>query len=136
MLIMQNGSGTFMRAMPVTVVVTLFASLLIALTLTPLLASKLGNSAKKTTRAQKKLESIADTSYSKLLLWALDRPAKIIGISVLLLVSSLALFPYIGVSLFPKAEKPMILVNIDMPEGSTFARTQDIADEVSKRVRQ
>jgi multidrug efflux pump subunit AcrB len=47
MLIMQNGSGTFMRAMPVTVVVTLFASLLIALALTPLLASKLGSSANK-----------------------------------------------------------------------------------------
>ena len=30
----------------------------------------------------------------------------------------------------------MILVNIDMPEGSTFTRTQEIADEVSKRVRQ
>ena len=136
MLIMQNGSGTFMRAMPVTVVVTLFASLLIALTLTPLLASKLGNSAKKTTRAQKKLESIADTRYSSILLWALDRPAKVIGISVMMLVGSLALFPFIGVSLFPKAEKPMILVNIDMPEGSTFARTQEVADEVSKRVRQ
>ena len=136
MLFMQNGSGTFMRAMPVTVVVTLFASLLIALTLTPLLASKLGNSAKKTTRAQKKLESIADNRYSKVLVWALDRPAKVMGISVLMLVGSLALFPFIGVSLFPKAEKPMILVNIDMPEGSTFARTQEIADEVSKRVRQ
>ena len=136
MLIMQNGSGTFMRAMPVTVVVTLFASLLIALTLTPLLASKLGDSAKKTTRAQKKLEAIADSRYSKVLMWALDRPTHIIGISVLMLVGSLALFPFIGVSLFPKAEKPMILVNIDMPEGSTFARTQDIADEVSKRVRQ
>jgi len=136
MLIMQNGSGTFMRAMPVTVVVTLFASLLIALTLTPLLASKLGSSAKKTTRAQKKLEAIADTRYSSVLMWALDRPAQIITISVLMLVGSLALFPFIGVSLFPKAEKPMILVNIDMPEGSTFARTQDIADEVSKRVRQ
>ena len=136
MLIMQNGSGTFMRAMPVTVVVTLFASLLIALTLTPLLASRLGNSAKKTTRAQKKLESIADNSYSRVLIWALDRPSKVIGISVLMLVGSLALFPFIGVSLFPKAEKPMILVNIDMPEGSTFARTEEIADEVSRRVRQ
>lgn len=136
MLIMQNGSGTFMRAMPVTVVVTLFASLLIALTLTPLLASKLGNSAKKTTRAQKKLESIADTSYSKVLVWALNSPSKIISISVLMLVGSLALFPFIGVSLFPKAEKPMVLVNIDMPEGSTFERTQEVADEVSKRVRQ
>lgn len=136
MLFMQNGEGTFMRAMPVTVVVTLFASLLIALTLTPLLASKLGNSAKKTTRAQKKLESIADTRYSQVLEWALERPSKVIGISVLLLIGSLALFPLIGVSLFPKAEKPMILVNIDMPEGSTFERTQEIADEVSKRVRQ
>jgi multidrug efflux pump subunit AcrB len=136
MLFLQNGSGTFMRAMPVTVVVTLFASLLIALTLTPLLASKLGSSAKKTTRAQKKLESIADTRYSQVLMWALDRPGKVMGLSVLILVSSLALFPYIGVSLFPKAEKPMILVNIDMPEGSTFARTQEIADEVSNRVRQ
>jgi multidrug efflux pump subunit AcrB len=136
MLFMQNGSGTFMRAMPVTVVVTLFASLLIALTLTPLLASKLGSSAKKTTRAQKKLESIADTRYSQVLMWALDRPGKVMSLSVLILIASLALFPYIGVSLFPKAEKPMILVNIDMPEGSTFARTQEIADEVSNRVRQ
>ncbi len=136
MLIMQNGSGTFMRAMPVTVVVTLFASLLIALTLTPLLASRLGNSAKKTTRAQKKLEAIAESDYSKVLIWALNRPSKVITISVFMLVGSFALFPFIGVSLFPKAEKPMILVNIDMPEGSTFARTQYIADEVSKRVRQ
>lgn len=135
MLLMQNGSGTFLRAMPVTVVVTLFASLLIALTLTPLLASKLGGSAKKTTRVQQKMETFADSSYSKTLLWSLSKPYRVIGISVGLLVFSLALFPFIGVSLFPKAEKPMILVNIDMPEGTTFERTQLIAEEVSRRVR-
>ncbi|MDX5297832.1 MAG: efflux RND transporter permease subunit, partial [Gammaproteobacteria bacterium] len=39
-LLLPNDSGTFMRSMPVTVVVTLFASLLLALTLTPLLASR------------------------------------------------------------------------------------------------
>jgi len=135
MLLMQNGSGTFLRAMPVTVVVTLFASLLIALTLTPLLASKLGTSAKKTTRAQKKMESFADGTYSKTLIWALSKPYRVIGISVALLVGSLALFPFIGVSLFPKAEKPMILVNIDMPEGTTFERTKLVAEKVVARVR-
>ena len=135
MLLMQNGSGTFLRAMPVTVVVTLFASLLIALTLTPLLASKLGVSAKKTTRAQKKMESFADGTYSKTLIWALSKPYRIIGVSVALLIGSLALFPFIGVSLFPKAEKPMILVNIDMPEGTTFERTQLVAEKVVARVR-
>lgn len=135
MLLMQNGSGTFLRAMPVTVVVTLFASLLIALTLTPLLASKLGGSAKKTTQAQKKMESFADGRYSKVLIWALSKPFHVIGISVGLLIFSLALFPFIGVSLFPKAEKPMILVNVDMPEGTTFERTQMIAENVATRVR-
>jgi len=39
MLLMQNGSGQFIRSMPVTVVLTLLASLLVALTLTPLLSS-------------------------------------------------------------------------------------------------
>jgi len=135
MLLMQNGSGTFLRAMPVTVVVTLFASLLIALTLTPLLASKLGGSEKKTTKAQKKMESFADGTYSKTLIWALSKPYRVIGISVGLLIFSLALFPFIGVSLFPKAEKPMILVNVDMPEGTTFERTQMVAEKVAARVR-
>jgi multidrug efflux pump subunit AcrB len=136
MLLMQNGSGTFLRAMPVTVVVTLFASLLIALTLTPLLASKLGKSASKTTRAQQKLEGFADSKYTDVLLKALDKPYKVIGISIGLLVFSLALFPFIGVSLFPKAEKPMIMVNVDMPEGTPFERTQMVAELAAERVRQ
>src|SRR5690554_5405144 len=37
LIMMQNGPGTFLRAMPVTVVLTLIASLVVALGLTPLL---------------------------------------------------------------------------------------------------
>ncbi len=135
MLLMQNGSGTFMRAMPVTVVLTLFASLLIALTLTPLLASKLGKAAKTTTRSQKKLEAIADGFYLRWLNRALAKPKRVLGISLALLIGSLSLFPLIGVSLFPKAEKPMILVNIDMPEGSGFEQTEAMAQRVEALVR-
>ena len=134
MLLMQNGSGTFMRAMPVTVVLTLFASLLIALTLTPLIASRMGKAASKTTRAQSELETIAAGPYSKWLNRALRHPAKVLAISFTLLLSSLALFPLIGVSLFPKAEKPMILVNIDMPEGTGFEQTQQMTDRVEALV--
>lgn len=130
MLLMQNGSGTFMRAMPVTVVLTLFASLLIALTLTPLIASRLGSAASKTTKAQAKLETIAAGPYNHWLNRALRHPAKVLVISFALLFGSLSLFPFIGVSLFPKAEKPMILVNIDMPEGTGFEQTQIMADRV------
>ena len=136
MLLMQNGSGTFMRAMPVTVVLTLFASLLVALTLTPLLASKLGNSAKKTTRSQKKLEAIASGFYLEWLNKALNKPRRVLGVSLALLLASMMLFPVIGVSLFPKAEKPMLLVNVDMPEGTTFDKTNAMAARVEALVRE
>ena len=136
MLLMQNGSGTFMRAMPVTVVLTLFASLLVALTLTPLLASKLGNSAKQTTRSQKKLEAIASGFYLDWLNKALNKPRRVLGISLTLLLASMMLFPVIGVSLFPKAEKPMLLVNVDMPEGTTFDKTNAMAARVEALVRE
>lgn len=136
MLLMQNGSGTFLRAMPVTVVLTLFASLLIALALTPLIASKLGKSASKTTRSQQKLEAISSGVYKRWLDRALRHPAKVLAISLTLLIASLSLFPMIGVSLFPKAEKPMILVNIDMPEGTGFDQTQQMADRVEAIVRE
>ena len=136
MLLMQNGSGTFMRAMPVTVVLTLFASLLVALTLTPLLASKLGNSAKQTTRSQKKLEAIASGFYLDWLNKALNKPRRVLGVSLALLLASMMLFPVIGVSLFPKAEKPMLLVNVDMPEGTTFDKTNAMAARVEALVRE
>src|SRR5690606_37973494 len=88
MLLMQNGSGTFMRAMPVTVVLTLFASLLVALTLTPLLASRLGRS-DKIPLAQRLLMRVAGGSYERHLNRALQRPGRVLSISVLLLIGSL-----------------------------------------------
>ncbi|ASP40221.1 multidrug transporter [Bacterioplanes sanyensis] len=136
MLLLQNGSGTFMRAMPVTVTLTLFASLLIALMLTPLLASKIARAATPMPKAQQALERFASTVYLRWLNKALKYPARVMVVSIALLVASLSLFPAIGVSLFPKAEKPMILVNIDMPEGTSFADTQRMANRVEAIVSQ
>lgn len=136
MLMLQNGSGTFMRAMPVTVTLTLFASLLIALMLTPLLASKIARASMPVPKAQQWLERFAAGGYQRGLQRALNNPVKVMLVSVVLLVASLSLFPVIGVSLFPKAEKPMILVNVDMPEGTSFAETQRVADQVETIVQQ
>lgn len=134
LIMMQNGSGTFLRAMPVTVVLTLFASLLVALSLTPLLASRLGGF-DATPYFQRKLQQCADGPYLRLLDNALRKPKTVLVVAVITLASALALFPFIGVSLFPKAEKPMIMVNIDMPEGSSYSQTDEMAKKVEAVVR-
>lgn len=135
LMMMQNGPGTFLRAMPVTVVLTLFASLLVALSLTPLLASRLGGF-DSTPWLQRKFQELADGHYLQLLERALARPKIVLLVAITTLLCALALFPFIGVSLFPKAEKPMIFVNIDMPEGSSYSQTDEMAKIVEDVVRQ
>ena len=137
MLMLASDTGDFIRSMPVTVVLVLLASLLIALTLTPLLASKfLSTKASKVKTLQHYINYFAENIYATWLQKLFRLKMVVIAIAIASLLAMLSLFSEVGLSLFPKAEKPMILVNIDMPEGSTFARTQEIADEVSKRVRQ
>lgn len=136
MVMMQNGSGAFVRAMPVTVIFALAASLLIALTLTPLLSTRLDKSINSAPWLQRQMQTLADGLYSKSLNKALRFPKTTLVIALSLLVGSLSLFPYIGVSLFPKAEKPMLFVNIDLPEGAGFEQTDSMAKQVEALVRQ
>lgn len=135
MLLMQNGSGQFIRSMPVTVVLTLMASLLVALTLTPLLSSLVKKKSVSETKMQKRLDELAANEYSRSLAWSLNRPKSVLGIAVGVFVIAFMLFPLIGVSLFPKAEKPMVLINLDLPEGASFYQSQAAALKVEKVVR-
>lgn len=130
MLLMQNGSGMFIRSMPVTVVLTLLASLLVALILTPLLSTRLRCRQAGPTKMQTRLDALSSGPYARSLEWALQHPKKIMSIALLVFVCALALFPLIGVSLFPKAEKPMILVNLELPEGASFSQTQTQANMI------
>jgi multidrug efflux pump subunit AcrB len=134
MISIQSGTGDFIRSMPLTVVFALVASLVISLTLTPMLASRLlraapGDAEPATKRPPKRpplqrlLDALSARSYVRGLDWALRRPARVLVIAVVALVGAGALFPLIGVSLFPKAGKPQFLVSIETPEGSNFAYT-------------
>ncbi len=136
MLMMDNGSGQFIRSMPVTVVLTLLASLIVALTITPLLTSLLSKKSAQPTRVQKRLDGLAEKQYSQALTWGLMNPKKILSIAFSVFFLAFMLFPYIGVSLFPKAEKPMILLNLELPEGGSFQQTQTAAFKIESIMRQ
>lgn len=159
-LLLPSHSGTFIRSMPVTVVITLTASLVIALLLTPLLASRFLKQspckASSTTPSStptstststsfddefkdspwllKQVQRFARGPYHRMLSFSLRRPWIIMTISIMILVSSLSLIKSVGVSMFPKAEKPQILVNIETAEGSSFDKTYALAVDVEKIV--
>lgn len=141
MLMMPSNVGSFMRSMPVTVVLVLAASFFIAITLAPLMASRLfkqrdpGDAGGGRNIVQKLLERLSCQHYQAALSAALKHPVIVIIVSLVLFAGSLALFPKVGVSLFPKAEKPQILMNIELPENSSFYTTEALSKKIDERVR-
>lgn len=132
MMMMQDITGDFIRSMPVTVIYTLTASLLVALTLTPYLSSKFLKIEKviKENRIQRLLSHIIESPYRKTLSYSLSHHRRVIIIALLIFVFSLALFPLIGISFFPKAEKPQFIININTPKGTNLDRTDAVTRHV------
>ncbi len=144
---LNTGAGSFLRSLPLIVVYALIASLILALTFTPLLASiflkdrnkikpdheadesenKAISKSSKSNWVDRSLDHFIDKIYRKVLLFSLKRSILVVIIAVLCFVGSLSLFPYVGVSLFPAADKPLLLIDIDAPEGTSLARTEEAA---------
>lgn len=134
LIMMQDKTGDFIRSMPTSVVYTLTASLFVSLTFTPYLASKFlkYKEGAKRSFTSRFLEDFIATRYRQRLMFALKRPWLIIGISTIVFLGSLSLFPLVGVTFFPKAEKPQFFINITAPEGSSLQKTNSIVSEIEK----
>jgi multidrug efflux pump subunit AcrB len=132
MLMMKNITGDFIRSMPVTVVYTLAASLFISLSLTPYLANKFFTKENCCTQsfARKLLNREVNNRYRNTLNLALKYPGRFLSGVLLIFLISLSLFGQVGVSFFPKAEKPQFLVNMDTPDGSSLRHTAQFAAKI------
>jgi len=137
MVVVRTTSGDFVRSLPVTVIFTLAASLAVSLMLTPFLASRLLRVKSGDSRGQKPvgflyhgLKRLVDGPYRSTLSFCLRRPVLVSVLAGGALAGSLMLFPVVGVSLFPKAEKPQFIINIETPEGSSL----DFTDEIALRI--
>lgn len=141
MLMLLSDTGDFIRSMPVTVVLVLLASLLIALTLTPLLASKflLTQSAQAVQASEKRkvqtlqhyVNHFAENKYSNWLQKLFKMKLVVIASAIISLVLMLSLFSQVGLSLFPKAEKPMILLDVEAAPNSSLNYTNSIMQNMT-----
>jgi len=137
MLMLASDTGDFIRSMPVTVVLVLLASLLIALTLTPLLASKLFNQEpSKVKTLQYYANAFAEQYYVKWLNSLINAKLVVLILAFITLLAMTSLFGQVGMSLFPKAEKPMLLVDVETPPNSSLAYTNSVMNLMAKFVEQ
>lgn len=131
---MPETTGEFIRGLPVTVVATLIISLILALTLTPLLSSKILKKPnfKKEAKIKKTdfLRRIVDGPYRKTLRMALSRRWLTVFAAIVLFIFSMYIFGFVGVSFFPKAEKPQLMIEVDLPDGTNIDKTNKVMKKV------
>ena len=131
MIAIGGATGDFIRSLAVIVVYTLIGSLAIALTFTPYVSSFILKQKKK--RSDKSLlKKVIHKYYHNIVSWSLRSPWKTISIATFVFVGSIGLFGLIGVSFFPKAEKPQFVININTPEGSSIDKTDAVVRYVER----
>ena len=131
--------GEFMKYLPITLVVTLFASLLVALVFNPVLCSRFMRvppSAGKGKRFGDKLMDFGLRSYAPVIRWALNHRALTLGVMVLMLVVVFGLFGKFnaGVELFPDVDPTFAYVNMRAPSGTRVDVSDGYAKEIEREV--
>ena len=126
LMALPGAAGKFIRVLPTAVVATIVGSLLIALFVIPFLASRM-LSKEEHGEGNRLLQRIMDgihRYYRPALHYCLARPKATVAIAIGgSLLASVLLVPVLGSSLFPKADTPQFLVQIDTPTGTSYAET-------------
>jgi len=135
---LPDSAGEFMRSLPMAVITSVLASMIVALTLVPFMGSRL---LKTHTDGDgnfflKHLQKFLTYSYRGIMPRALKYPKTTIGISLILSVFAFFLFTKAGFKLFPTSEKPMFLINIKMPLQAAIPESDRVTKLVENELKQ
>ncbi len=138
---LPEGSGDFIRSLPMAVMFTVLASLFVSITIIPFLSSILLKAHEKDSHNEgnfffKAFKEYINNPYQRLLIWCVKNPYKTLSISGVFFILSLLLVPKLGFSLFPTSEKPILTVSIQTEPGSNLDHTNKIAKKIENLILQ
>jgi multidrug efflux pump subunit AcrB len=136
LMFLPEGAGDFIRSLPAAVVTTVLASLFVSLTIVPFLSSRIlsNHENPEGNFFLRGLKKFICGSYRRLLNVAIARPVTTLLVALAIFAGSVALVPVVGFSVFPASEKPMFLINIETPLGTSLQATNQVAQYVEKEI--
>jgi multidrug efflux pump subunit AcrB len=126
LLFLPEGAGLFIRSLPAAVLFTVLASLLVAYTVIPFLASRMlrpESAAGDGGKAFAAVSGAIQRYYVPALRRALGRPVRAMVVATAFVAGAVALVPAIGFGLFPAADIPQFRITIETPDGASLADT-------------
>ncbi|WP_421723462.1 efflux RND transporter permease subunit [Bauldia sp.] len=139
-------TGEFMKYLPITVIVTLAASLLMALIFVPVVGGVFGRRRPQTARAKAILYAAergdprglpgATGGYARFLDWALQRPVAVLLATFAMLLAAFAAYGQFGrgVTFFPEIEPEYALVELRARDNFSITERDVLVRQVEARL--
>ncbi|MFN8713355.1 MAG: efflux RND transporter permease subunit [Bacteroidota bacterium] len=137
LVFLPEGAGDFIRSLPMAVIMSVVASMLVSLTIIPFLSSRILKDHKDTGKHTgnlflRAMQSGIHKTYAPLLNRALNRPVITLVIAAVIFAGSIVMIKVIGFSLFPASEKPQFIINVRTPLQTSLAQTDSVTKQVEK----
>lgn len=125
LMALPEGSGAYIRSLPVTVLCTVGASFVVSLTIIPFLASRILHQHEdpEGNFILRRVNGGIQGLYRPILHRALARPWLALAVVLALCATTAPMLKAIGSSLFPAAETPQFLVRVENQDGTALAET-------------
>ena len=130
-------TGQLSRGMALTVAFALTCSLFTALTLVPMMASKIF---KKRTAEEYKKTSGGESfkkiqeAYQKILKWSLMHRVVVILTTIGMLIITITAIPLIGTEFMPTSDQGMMLLGAKMPVGTSLEKTNETVSQIENSI--
>ena len=138
-IFMDGIIGRFFESFAVVVTAGILVSLVISLTLTPMLCSKFLAMKEKEINWLKGLNNFferLDINYKKILTWSLSNRLKVLISSLIIVISSSLLFSKVEKTLVPEQDEGRFTVRFKTPLGSNMEYTYEKLLEVEQVINQ
>ncbi|HPG29640.1 MAG TPA: efflux RND transporter permease subunit, partial [bacterium] len=131
--------GDFMGYLPKTVIIVLTASLLVALTINPVICSafmKISKKAKRTDKTKIHKHNFLFNFYRRILLWALGhRIVSLLGM-IGLFIFTIIIYAKFGkpIIFFPEVDPQQVTISLSFPVGTKLDYTDSFSKEIEKAI--
>jgi multidrug efflux pump subunit AcrB len=162
-VLLYGVSKYLFTALALAVVIALFSSYVVAMTVVPLFCAKFikvdpghmhhgveeaaeaPHSSNGSKRGFRLFQVVVDkfnlgfhkvqTKYEGAIAICLDRPVLVVSIFTLFVVCSFALYPFLGKAFFPRTDPGQFVVNVKVPAGTRIEVTDDYIAKMEKDIR-
>ncbi len=143
----QGLSAELFRPLAITVTFSLLASLATAIILVPMLSAQFLKQVGEGIDQQRKkygvyqltswfdqfIEKVIGT-YQQMIGWSLSHRKTIVSGTIVLIMLSLALIPWVGTEFIPSGDTGEINIDITLPIGTVLTETENIVDSIAEDV--